>query len=436
MQAQVVLIIDSRQELSQKYKKIIQQDSYVYPVISHDLNEALEKISILEPDLIIIADNQNIDINSVCEQIREATNQYRPVILVLSKSDYLEDKLNALRAGADDYLSEPIDPAEFSIRIFAHLRRHVEELSNPTTKLPGTNMTYQVIKRNLSINNQWALMYIDIDNFEPYKEIYGYLAADKMLKTYVAILKSVISEGDYLGNIRDDKFVILTLSDKADKMAIYLNYVFDSISSKFYTEKDTTRGYLILNGDDKAGARISLVSTSIGIVSNQCRKFETYHEVMNYVINFHKLAKSQPGSSWVSDRAQICCDNCFIESAKKRKNILIVETDAALAYLLTTTLEMQGYNVDTVNTPEEIAAQINKTPHPDLILLDARGKKPEKDLAICTSIKNNTTTSNIKIIISTIIHDKEKVLNAGADLYLPKPYELIPLFGWIDKLLD
>ena len=34
------------------------------------------------------------------------------------------------------------------------------------------------------------------------------------------------------------------------------------------------------------------------------------------------------------------------------------------------------------------------------------------------------------------IHDKELVLNAGADLYLPKPYELSVLFGWIKKFND
>ena len=45
------------------------------------------------------------------------------------------------------------------------------------------------------------------------------------------------------------------------------------------------------------------------------------------------------------------------------------------------------------------------------------------------------TENNIKpnIILTTTIHDKEMVLNAGADLYLPKPYELSSMFGWIKK---
>ena len=41
----------------------------------------------------------------------------------------------------------------------------------------------------------------------------------------------------------------------------------------------------------------------------------------------------------------------------------------------------------------------------------------------------------MKIIVSTIIHDKKLILDAGADLYMPKPYELVNIFGWIERLI-
>ncbi|MCK7467700.1 MAG: response regulator [Desulfosudis oleivorans] len=149
MQAQVVLIVDPREELSQKYKKIIQQDCYVHAVIYHDLQEALDNISDIEPDLVILSDNFDENINDLCVKFREFSNTYRFVLVALSKSSYLDDKLAALKAGADDYISEPIDLSEFSARIFAHLRRHVEELSSPVTRLPLANMTYKVLNRTL-----------------------------------------------------------------------------------------------------------------------------------------------------------------------------------------------------------------------------------------------------------------------------------------------
>lgn len=434
MQAQVVLIIDPRKEMSLKYKKIIQQDCYVYPVISHNIQEAYNSIEELEPDLIIVSDNFNENINNLCQKIRKTSNLYRPVLVVLSKSNYLEDKLNVLKAGADDFMSEPIDPVEFSTKIFAHIRRHVEELSSPITKLPSANMTYKVINRTIKSGAEWALMYIDIDYLKPYSDIYGYLAADKVIKTYSAILKSTIDKGDFLGHITDESFIILTIPQKADKIAAYLNFAFDSVSPRFYNAQDAKKGYLIIDGNEKAGIRMPMLTTNIGITSNQHRVFNNYKEAINSAINIHKLAKCQSGSSWISDRPKISTEES-IGNTNIKKKILIIETDAALAYLLSTTLEMQGYSTEATSNPDEIFNAVDRI-KPNLILLDTGDKDPEKGLKICKEIKENQKLANIIIIISTIIHDKEKVLDTGADLYLPKPYELLSLFNWIDRLLN
>jgi len=434
MQAQVVLIIDSRNELSQKYKKIIQQDCYVYPVISHDIEQAFEIMEELEPDLVIISDTFKESITDLCKKIRNNSKLYRPVLVVLSKSSYLDDKLNALKSGADDFISEPIESSEFSIRIFAHLRRHVEELSNTITQLPTEKITYKVLKRTINSDIKWALLYLDIDHFKTYTEIYGYLAADKLLKTFVAILKSAIDKGDFIGHLGENTFIILTAPYKAEQIAVYLNYTFDTVAPKFYSEKDAKKGYLIVSSDEKAGIRVPLVSTSIGIVSNQYKTYNNYQEAINAVINVHKMIKFLPGSSWISDRPKISTEEESETEITKNK-IMVLESDAALAYLLNTTLEMQGYKVEVAGNFEELTSLIEKN-QPDLLLLDAGDDIAEKSIEICNFIKNNEKYSSIKIVVSTVIHDKEQVLDAGADLYLPKPYELMTLFGWIHKLLN
>ena len=435
MQAQVVLIIDSRAEMSHKYKKIIQQDCYVQAVICHDLQEAYKKMGELEPDLVIVSDNFDENINNLSEEIRTISSRYRPVLVVLSKSSYVDDKLAALKAGADDYISEPVDPAEFSARIFAHLRRHVEELSSPVTGLPSVNMTYKVLSRTINSNIEWTLMYLDIDYLKQYTEIYGYLAEDKVLKTYTAILKSALGQGDFLGHIREDSFIILTTPLKADKIADYLNFASDTISPRFYNAQDAQRGYLILDSDEKAGMRVPLISTSIGIVSNKYRKFNGYPEALTAAMSIHKLAKAQVGSSWISDRPKISAEDSIDDPKSRKKKILIVESDAALAYLLTTTLDLQGFITEAASNLDGVMDTIEKSA-PDLILLDTGDQEPEKGLDLSRAIKDDSRFANIKIIISTIIHDKEKVLDTGADLYLPKPYELMSLFSWIKRFLD
>ncbi len=433
MFTQVVLIIDSRKELSQKYKKIIQQESYIYPVIANDLDEAITIVETLEPDLILLADSFNEKLPTLCTQIRSSSQAFRPVIVAISKSSYLEDKLNALKSGADDYLSEPIQSEEFSLKIFVHLRRHIEELSDPITSLPIANITYRTLKRAINSKISWAMLYVDIDSLDAYNQIYGDLAADKVLQAYTAIIKSAIGKSDYLGHLNNNNFIIITSPEKSDKIAAFLNYAFDSIAPKFYSEEDSSRGYLILDGNYKVGRKIPLISTSIGVISNLCRNFNDYREAINEVINTYKLAKNQPGSSWVSDKLKICTVESCIDKKTEPTKILIVEPDAALAFLLKTTLEMQGYNIEATNNLNEISDMIQSY-NPNLIILDADQENYDKCFNACSIIKKQH--SQIKIIISTTIHDKIQVLNAGADLYLPKPYELMTLFNWVDKFLN
>lgn len=50
--------------------------------------------------------------------------------------------------------------------------------------------------------------------------------------------------------------------------------------------------------------------------------------------------------------------------------------------------------------------------------------------------KKNPNFDKTKVILTSVYHDKEMVLNAGADLYIPKPYEISNLIKWIEKLLN
>src|SRR5574344_2286989 len=119
------LIIDKRKELSTKYKKLLDgKDNFV--IVSRSINNALKEIQENEPDLIIISDSIEEDLSDFCKKIRVLTYNTRPIIIAMSKSAELDDKLQVLNEGADDFLSEPVNSDEFKMRIFAHLRREKE----------------------------------------------------------------------------------------------------------------------------------------------------------------------------------------------------------------------------------------------------------------------------------------------------------------------
>ena len=430
MLVKVVLIIDKRKEQSTKYKKILENND-ISVFVASDFAQGLNYMNSFEPDLILLSDSLDFDIKKAIEQIRVLTYNTRPTIIALSKSNHIQDKIEILDSGADDFLSEPINNEEFKARITAHLRRNFENSFSEKTMLFNSKISYKMMKRTINNQSEWAIMLIDVDNLEFYKEIYGELAKDKLLQTYSAIIQSTIDSNDYIGQLADDDFIVITEPEKAEKIANYLVYAFDTVVSKFYTETDAKRGFVFMHGDDEAEDKVNLVSTSIGVITNKYKKYTDLKQVVSSLISTHKLAKYKTESMYVIERPKIGADNA-VEEQVQNNNILIAEPDEALSILLEATARLQGYNVKVVNEFDDIFSAIEDY-EPSIIILDAGTSETLKGLDVCRKLKFEIQNLKSNIIFTTTIHDKELVLNAGADLYLPKPYELSVMFGWIKK---
>ena len=432
MLSKLVLILDKRKELPAKYKKIIETNG-VSVLCASSFETGLEILTEYEPDMVIVSDSLDMQPADAVKRLRMMSYPSRPCIVALSKSAELQDKLDVLDAGADDFLSEPIESDEFKARINAHLRRHFESMISEVTQLPDAKSALKILKRTIAQNKKWAAMLVKINEFEAYKEIYGELASDKMLQTYTAIINSALDENDFLGELTDGEFLVLTNPLKAEHIASFLVYAFEAIVDKFYSKEDAKSGYIILHGDDNAGKRISLVSTSIGIISSEFQTYTSVNAALNALFATGKLARLNTKSSYVVERAKISADNAVLNRDYNNK-ILILEPDEALNYLLKTTGEMQGYQVASAQD-YDIAMNLVKTFDPALIVLDAGEVDTLKGLELCRKLKKDEKYKGIKIVLSTIVHDKKMALNAGADLYLPKPYELLGIFGWIERLV-
>ena len=420
----VTLIIDKRLELSTKYKKLLESDSNKV-IISKDLLTSIKIIQDEEPDLIIISDSFDNDLSDFCKQVRALTYNMRPIIVAMSKSADFNDRIRVLENGADDFLSEPVNSDEFKVRMIAHLRREFE--TNLDTKLfiPNKNYTLRAIKRKLT-EKDWAILYISIENFDNYKHAYTQLASDKLLQTYVAIIKASIGQNDYLGELSENTFIVIADSLKAERLAAFLTFAFDSVSAKFYAEHDLERGYMILQGDEFAGRRANFVHSTISVITNEFTTYKDTTQILNSLALIHKLADKPNKSNFLIERPQISAENSVIEKEYNNK-VLIFETDEALSVLLNTILKLQGYETEIINN-----YKMPKKNIPALIIIDAGDLEKRNGLNLCYKLKQHKNFQNSKVIVTSIIHDKELVLNAGADLYLPKPYEISSLIKWVD----
>ena len=420
----VTLIIDKRLEISTKYKKLLTDKGNSVNVCM-DLMSAIKLIQEKEPDLIIISDSVDEDIPDYCKKIRALTYNMRPIIVVTSKSAELQDRLDVLESGADDFISEPVNSEEFVMRIKAHLRREFESNLDSNSLLPNRNYSMRALKRIVNNTNLWAVMLVSIENFTNYQETYTELASDKLIKTYCAIIRSTLSESDYFGALSKDKFLIITDILKSEKIANFLTFAFDSVATKFYSVQDVKRGFMLMQGDEFAGRRSNFVHTTIGIVTNEFTKYTDSAQLMNALEQIHNMADLSNKSNYLTDKPKLTAEDAVLKESAK--SILIIEEDDAMCLLLKTIFDLQGYEV-------KLGYDELKNFVPSLIILDAGNADTLKGIEICKQLRSNNDYDRTKIIVTSVVHDKEMILNLGADLYIPKPYEISGLIRWVEEI--
>ena len=96
------------------------------------------------------------------------------------------------------------------MRIKAHLRRDIELNLDTKTLLPDKKFTLKSLKRILFDKKERVILTVSIENYFVYKSIYSELAADKLIQSFVTIIKSALDTNDYLGQIAENEFVIIT----------------------------------------------------------------------------------------------------------------------------------------------------------------------------------------------------------------------------------
>lgn len=138
-----VLIVDDDQKLLRMLHRTLAYEGFDV-VTATDGKEALEQVEIRRPDVIVLDWLMpGLSGIQVIERLRAARDDV--MILMLTARDAIEDRVEGLESGADDYLIKPFAPAELLARIQALLRRsavaegqqplkYVDLMLNPVTR--------------------------------------------------------------------------------------------------------------------------------------------------------------------------------------------------------------------------------------------------------------------------------------------------------------
>ncbi len=429
MYSSTVFIISKRKELSVKYKKIVESLEQEAVIIS-SLSSAIDNIQKFEPELLIVSDTIDENLSDFCSKIRALTFNVRPVIIAISKSSDLNDRLEILDSGADDFLSESINPKELKMRIKAHLRRYLENSFNPITFFAQKNLTTRALKKHIAGENAKAVMFSQIKNIKNYREIYGDIAYQKVLQTLGAIVNSTLSGNDFVGHFFEDEFIIITQHEKAEKMAKFLTFAFDNVLERFYNEADFKNKFTLLSSDNKEEQKEDLMKLHTCSLISTKQRHQNYSHILTDLFELIKLCNNSKGSNYVIDRIKLQGKSEFVEIKNK---VMVLEFDKALSLLIKTHLDINEVEHKAIEDSAGFVEQYGEY-LPNVLIIDYGNSSSKKGLELLYEIKN--VKKNTKIIFTSSIHLKEEILNAGADFYLPKPYEMDVLMKWVKKFLN
>lgn len=201
-----LLIIEDEQGLRDNITQFLQKEQYIVESAA-DFHSAMEKIALYDYDCILL-DVGLPDGNGLNLLRALKSKQKRDNVIIISAKDSLDDKLEGLNLGADDYLTKPFHLAELNARIKAVLRRKALDGGN-VVKL--NNMELDFNGRALSVDGE--AIHLNRKEFD----ILAFFVVNKNRLIY----KSALAEhvwGDHMDNADNFDFIYSQIKNLRKKL--------------------------------------------------------------------------------------------------------------------------------------------------------------------------------------------------------------------------
>lgn len=143
-----ILIIEDEQDLAQSIAEYLSEESYLCEFAS-TYRQALDKIETYHYDCILL-DIMLPDGNGmkILEELKRQNKQ--DGVIIISAKDALDDKIQGLQIGADDYLTKPFHLAELTARLYSVIRR--KQFGNSNT-VQQNELQIDLLAKTVLVNN-------------------------------------------------------------------------------------------------------------------------------------------------------------------------------------------------------------------------------------------------------------------------------------------
>jgi diguanylate cyclase (GGDEF)-like protein len=301
-----ILVVEDEPAIARLLHAMLEAEGYATQVAytgEDGIDSALREV----PELIILdLMLPGMDGFEVVKRLRtNARTAHIPVVVLSARHD-TNDKVRALNSQANDYLTKPFNSDELMARIRTQLRHVRESLLSPLTGLPSGLRIEHAIAQTLGSNVQWAILYLDLDHFKAYNDVYGPLQGNDLIRLLGRVSTESVREtgntDDFVGHIGGDDFIVITTPDRVQSMCQRIVSQWDRESLAYYSPEDVQRGTLLAQDRQGHLQAYPLAGVSIGVVTNLHRPIVTMEAFSRTAAEAKARAKTISGSGYFIDQ--------------------------------------------------------------------------------------------------------------------------------------
>ena len=278
-----LLIVEDDADISNMLKIYFSSQGYDVDIAPRG-REALEKTRHVMPHLIILDIMlPDIDGYEVCRELRTHTRTSHVPVIFLTQKDERSDRLQGLELGADDYITKPFDIEELKWRVQNAINRSEREsLTDPQTGLPAGKLIEDQLRRIIRLDG-WALLDMRINHFDAFKDVYGFIAANDVLRFIAMLVGEVVDSNgtpnDFIGHAGGDNFIILTNDGCAQGIRDRLKARFQEEILTHYNFMDRQQGFIVAMNKDGQYEQTPLMTLAVGYISAAEHMFSDIREI-------------------------------------------------------------------------------------------------------------------------------------------------------------